>query len=627
VRILHKGLFGSADSGFNPADWALSDPWANLSPSDLGKGAGPSSRETAAVGDLGTIASLSRGGSTGTVSGSSGATPTPTQVTTPGSGLVFNLDWDSSVSSAPSGFMNDIIAAVRFIESQISNAVTINLDVGYNEINGNSLSSGALGESETNIVSVSYSQLVAALKATASTDSTDASLLASLPATSPVSGTYWTTFAQAKALGLLAANNSGLDGAIGFGTSSEFTYGDTNTSGTVAASTYDFFATAVHELTESMGRLLLVGGSINGKPGYSLMDLLHYSAPGTHDFSQSTPGYFSVNGGQTNLGNFNTIAGGDAGDWDSSVTNNSFDAYATPGVIEVVASNDLTEMDAIGWNPTSTTSSPPPPPPPPPTGVSVIASTASLGAIQSTNGLVANKVLATVAEVGGQSGDTFTYTLGGPGPSSFTLTGSGTLSTGATSVAGATNGKVYALTLTANDTTEGVSSAPSAFDVVVGGGGKDTVSVKTLIGASAAATPTFIYGLGGNDTLDGTGMTSKLWFVGGAGADTMTGGSGGNDYLYGAVGDSTASAMDIITNFHAVTDFIDLTGIGTTKLTYVGNFSGSRLAAHSIGYQVSGGSTQLYVNTTFGSEGLTAINMKISLVGSIALTSTNILHS
>ena len=318
--------------------------------------------QTAAVGDLGTITEMSRGGGGGGSTPSTGPAPAPTVVTTPGSGLVIDLDWDSSVTSAPAGFTTDMIAAAKFLESEITNAVTINLDVGYGEVDGSSLSSAALGESESNIESVSFSSLVAALKATASTDATDASLLASLPATSPVSGTYWVTTAQAKALGLAPANGTGLDGAIGFGPSSDFTYGLTNTSGTVASGTYDFFATAVHEMTETMGRILLVGQTINGSAGYSLMDLMHYSAAGTPDFTQSTAGYFSVDGGVTDLGDYNTIAGGDAGDWASSVGDNSFDAYANPGVLEPVTANDLTEMDAIGWNMTGSVIAPVTPP-------------------------------------------------------------------------------------------------------------------------------------------------------------------------------------------------------------------------------------------------------------------------
>src|SRR5579864_9524579 len=113
-----------------------------------------------------------------------------------------------------------------------------------------------------------------------------------------------------------------------------------------------------------MCRLMFDGQSFAGTTAYTPLDLLHYSAPGTRDFSASTPGYFSVDGGTTNLGNFNTNPGGDAGDWAGSVPNNAFDAFSYSGVVNAVTSADLTEMDAIGWN-LANSGGPPPPPPPP----------------------------------------------------------------------------------------------------------------------------------------------------------------------------------------------------------------------------------------------------------------------
>lgn len=181
------------------------------------------------------------------------------------------------------------------------------------------------------------------------------------------------------------------------------------------------------------------------------------------------------------------------------------------------------------------------------------------------------------------------------------------------------------------DTTAQVSSAASALDVIVGSGSGDTVSVAALLGTGGAATPSFIYGLGGNDLLNGTGATGKLWFVGGAGADTMMGGSGVNAYLYGSTADSTVSAMDIITNFNAATDFIDLTGIGTHAMAFAGAITGTSLAAYSIGVQQSStGLTFVYANNTASSQSLTSTSasfMKIELVGAINLGSGNILHS
>jgi Ca2+-binding RTX toxin-like protein len=92
-------------------------------------------------------------------------------------------------------------------------------------------------------------------------------------------------------------------------------------------------------------------------------------------------------------------------------------------------------------------------------------------------------------------------------------------------VIGKQNGKLYALKLTANDTTTGASSPASPLDVVVGSSSTDIVSLATLVGSAKTATPTFIYGLAGKDTINGTGMTGELWFAGGAGADKITGGS------------------------------------------------------------------------------------------------------
>ena len=178
-------------------------------------------------------------------------------------------------------------------------------------------------------------------------------MVQSLPGSSPVAGAnYWVTRAQAKALGLPVANPGDIDGYVGFATASNFTYGDTAAGGPVVAGTYDFFAVAVHEFTEDMGRQLLTGQSFGGDANsYTLLDLLHYSGSGVRDFSASTPGYFSVNGGATNLGEFNTYPTGNSGDWAVTEPDNPFDAFGTPSVAAPVTADDLAEMDAIGWTP------------------------------------------------------------------------------------------------------------------------------------------------------------------------------------------------------------------------------------------------------------------------------------
>ena len=575
---------------------------------------------------------LSSGGGTSasSVISSSLVAPTPTTVTTAGSSLAIRFTWDTSVASAPASFMAGFVAAAQAIETNFTNAVTIDIAIGYGEIGGTSMGAGALGESESFLQYVSYASLLSALKSHNS-DTTTAAVIASLPATAPINGYIWVTTAQAKALGLAAANGTGLDGYIGLSSAYPFTY---NNSNGVAAGTYDFSGVVAHELTEVMGRLMLTGGSIGPySNSYSLLDLLHYSAPGTRDFVATKAGYFSPDGGVTNGGNFNTVSGGDAADWASSMGNNAYDAFSNAGVVNPVTSGDVTELNAIGWTLASSTVTPTPPPAPtasPPGAVAIASISASLAALQGSSGLSANASLATLTAVGGTAGHAVTYTLGGSSAWLFGLSisgNTGTLSTGAAGLAGATNGAVYALTLSATDTVTGLSSTPSAFDVVVAGSGTDIVPIATLVGTASKATPSFIYGLAGNDTLNGTGMTGKLWIDGGAGADTMTGGSGPNRYLYNAASDSTASAMDVITNFTASKDFIDLTGIGSTPLTFAGGILGNKLGAHSIGIQISGFNTYVYVNTSGSAESLTATNMKIDLSGWQLLGSNNILHA
>ena len=54
-------------------------------------------------------------------------------------------------------------SVVSYYESQFSNPITLTIDVGYGEIAGTPMESGALGESESYLTSVSYTQLESAL--------------------------------------------------------------------------------------------------------------------------------------------------------------------------------------------------------------------------------------------------------------------------------------------------------------------------------------------------------------------------------------------------------------------------------------------------------------------------------
>jgi 20S proteasome alpha/beta subunit len=260
--------------------------------------------------------------------------------------LNINVIYDSSVNSAPSAFKTTITAVVNFLDAQFTNPITINIDVGYGEIAGQSMANGALGESETYYDSVSYAQLRTALVQNAqSVDQISAAN--SLPAGDPTNGgNYWVTTADAKALGLIGAS-SAIDGYVGLASMYPFTYNDTDG---VAAGTYDFFGVVAHEFTEVMGRALFVGTDGIGANAYTPLDLFHYSANGVRAFVGTTAGYVSPDGGRTDLDNLNTNPNGDFGDWASSAGHDAFLAFSPSGVANAVSTSDLRTMNILGYD-------------------------------------------------------------------------------------------------------------------------------------------------------------------------------------------------------------------------------------------------------------------------------------
>ena len=112
------------------------------------------------------------------------------------------------------------------------------------------------------------------------------------------------------------------------------------------------------------------------------------------------------------------------------------------------------------------------------------------------------------------------------------------------------------------------SSATSAVHVdlttsnpqdTVGAGLDTLISIESLIGSAF------------DDVLIGSGAYSVL--RGGAGADTLTRSEGAVSFFYGAASESTSASQDVITNFFASSDEIDLTALAPTavRLVYLPN--------------------------------------------------------
>src|ERR1700680_2367162 len=82
------------------------------------------------------------------------------------------------------------------------------------------------------------------------------------------------------------------------------------------------------------------------------MDLFRYPAPGVHRLVGGQSAYFSIDGGQSHLDNFNTNVNGDFGDWASSAGNDSFRAFSNSGVVNAFSQADTREMNVLGYDET-----------------------------------------------------------------------------------------------------------------------------------------------------------------------------------------------------------------------------------------------------------------------------------
>ena len=132
------------------------------------------------------------------------------------------VSFDQSLASLPASFVAAVNYAVSYFDSLFTNNVTVTIDLGYGEIDGQALEPGALGESKATFNSISYQQALSALEVTGQSTSQVAAL-STLSSTSPFNtGTLWLTAAQEKAIGLLPSNASGTDGYVGISHTAQF---------------------------------------------------------------------------------------------------------------------------------------------------------------------------------------------------------------------------------------------------------------------------------------------------------------------------------------------------------------------------------------------------------------------
>ncbi len=252
----------------------------------------------------------------------------------------FNTSFGANAAAAQGAW----IAAANVFTHNFSDSIHINITV--DAIAGTSV----FGESNASLLSTTYANLLAKVVADAKTPN-DAIAIGpggSMTAADPTggAGAWWVTRAQAKAIALIADDLSN-DGKTTFGAGNLFTF-----SGVIAPGTYDFQGIAAHEISEVMGRLGLSGGTVGSTANsYSLIDNFSYTAATRKGLVGGPGNNFSIDNGTTLLKLWNdSVANGlDSRDW-APGTDDAFNQFSDPGVVNPVSAVDLQLMDVIGYD-------------------------------------------------------------------------------------------------------------------------------------------------------------------------------------------------------------------------------------------------------------------------------------
>jgi hypothetical protein len=278
------------------------------------------------------------------------------QVSRSGAGLTiiptFNSTGATSIDAATQTVINNAIA---FYQNTFTDNITVNIEF-------HNMSSG-LGQSIAFIFSVPYSTYCTALAANA-TSPDDITAVANTPcaSTNPINSNanIGVKSPDGRALGI----NTPEQPFRGACPTASFTgSGCIGLNVAEANSLGVLFSTVEHEIDEVLG----LGSALNGTTTPAMPwteDLFRWHTAGTRSYAAdpstanpcgaSTPAaFFSIDGGSTDLDDFNNCAnGGDYGDWITHTPSQVQDAFtnssATPSL--TVTSPEVRALDVIGYN-------------------------------------------------------------------------------------------------------------------------------------------------------------------------------------------------------------------------------------------------------------------------------------
>lgn len=309
--------------------------------------------------------------------GGGGGGGSPLTVTYGSGALRFQVTYDSSVTGArnASTIENAFATAIGYFTNNFnvplggataSNPVTVNLKVGWGEVDNTALPSGALGASFTNLETADYSKFAGALN--------QGGVVSSVPydPTSstygdPLAGTthnYVIATAEAKALGLSGDSNT-TDGWVGFSSSSQWYFG---TGKPTTLTQYDFIGIAEHEISEALGRIAQLGttaylngdltGGTTASNAYTPFDLFRFDpTSGARSLTGGAAASYSFDDMTTAPGTSFNTGSGDYGDWavppagqiNLTGPNDAYDAGAYAGVQYAALQNDTTVVAGLGY--------------------------------------------------------------------------------------------------------------------------------------------------------------------------------------------------------------------------------------------------------------------------------------
>jgi hypothetical protein len=289
-----------------------------------------------------------------------------TATTVPTVGLVIHPTFDSSITGNPNAAAIEamINRAISFHESLFSDPITIQIRFRYSTTTpeGRPMPMGTLARTDLVLYPIPWGAYISALRADAKT-SNDSQANASLPGTA-LSTNIRPSSAGGRAVGLdtppaMFANGSvgqggPYDAVITLNSSAPYQFSRPPSPGN-----FDAQRSTEHEVDEAIGLGSRVGDNdSNLRP----QDLFSWSSPGNRNISHSGTRYFSINGGVSNIVNFNQDPDGDSGDWFSEPCPQTHpyvqNAFACAGEFSDISatSPEGINLDVIGYDLTTQTS-------------------------------------------------------------------------------------------------------------------------------------------------------------------------------------------------------------------------------------------------------------------------------